>query len=158
MLPTSCFAAGPPLGAGCWRPAGPDAAARSDARAFSGERFSKGLWVPSRRPLPLGCLFCPFYLLIESGDTAAHVHLVPCLENTVPPPFDASVSKLSVPPLISIALLSLWPTAIWAVLGIWEAEVPSRVSGQSLQVRGVTPGLGPWVRKSHIELEKSSVL
>lgn len=58
---------------------------------------------------------------------ASPVYIVPSLEDIVPS-LCASVSKLSLQPLISSALLSLWSTAIWAVLGIQETEGPSLVS------------------------------
>lgn len=79
---------------------------------------------------PLLCLFSvPLAFILQSqGNTASRVCIVPCLENMVPS-LTASVSQLSLQPLISSALLSLWSTAIWAVVGIQETEGPSLVSG-----------------------------
>ena len=57
---------------------------------------------------------------------ASLVYIVPSLENTVPS-LTASVSQLSLRPLISSALLSLWSTAIWSVRGIQETGAYSGI-------------------------------
>ena len=107
------------------------------------EGFSEGLFKPSNRPLLL-CLSCVSLTFILQGQdrVASLVYIVPSLENTVPS-LTASVSQLSLRPLISSALLSLWSTAIWSVRGIQETEAPSLVSGG--QIASQRSYYGPWV-------------
>ena len=119
------------------------------------EGFSEGLFKPSNRPLLL-CLSCVSLTFILRGQDRVASRVYSSSREHMPS-LTASVSQLSLQPLISSALLSLWSTAIWSVVSrkqrrlLWYQE-------DKLQVRGVIMGLGSWVQNSHIVLAKSLIL